>query len=260
MKTDRNRRENRKALKVFIPIILAMACFGGIIGYLSKLESTLNFSRKAGELLEEIFYIISPYGVVLILVVSLLSGRLLFRQARRMYQQRGQEEEELLDEIEGKVSASMMVINVGMIGSLMFFSLTMPYIEKYIENSSFPYLAVLAVFVLGSVLGIRTNQLQTDFIKTINPKMKGSVYDIRFREKWEESCDELEKLMIYKAGYKAYLAANTACGVGWIFFTLLSLFLDYGPLPIAVICGIWLTLTLVYYRESRRLEHEKINE
>ena len=260
MKNDQNCQENKKALKIFIPFVLVMGCLGGAVGYLSTKEFALSLSKRIVEMLEEGLYFISPCAVVLLSAGSVLTGRLLFNRSRRAYQNRGEQEEEILDQIEKRISDSIMIVNMGLIGSLLFFSITLPYIESYIEVSKILYIVMLLVFILGSIMGSRMNQLQIDFIKTINPKMKGSVYDMRFRKKWEESCDELEKLIIYKASYKAYAAANTACFAGWILLTLLSLFFDYGPLPVIIVFAIWITSMLAYYRECRRLEHGKINE
>ena len=47
-------------------------------------------------------------------------------------------------------------------------------------------------------------QMTVDFQKIMNPEKQGSVYDLRFQKKWEESCDELEKFTIYRSAYKAY--------------------------------------------------------
>ena len=103
-------------------------------------------------------------------------------------------------------------------------------------------------------------QMLVDFTKVLYPQKNGSVYDIKFSEKWEDSCDELEKLMIYKAAYKAYKTTNGMCCFGLVAMILLSFFFHYGPLPAMLVGCIWLAHTVSYYLEARRLEKEQINE
>ena len=83
---------------------------------------------------------------------------------------------------------------------------------------------------------------------------------MKFNKKWEESCDELEKFVIYKAAYKAFTVGSTVCAIMWIVVTLCSMIFDYGPVPVAVVSVIWMTLSISYSREAYRLEKEKINE
>ena len=259
-KENTSKEENRKALKIFIPILIGAACLGGVIGVLSSFDTALAAGDKIGAILLAFFRCVSPYGVMISVVLSLILTRWFYSRARRFYREIHDGEEERLDEVEALLSKSMVVTNVGMIFCSMFFSITMLYAQIYMDTTPVLYLAATVFFILGIFFEIRSSRLQTDFVKEMNPKMKGSIYDINFHAKWEESCDELEKLMIYKAGYKAFLAGNTACSIGWILVTLLGLFFDYGPLPVIIVSAIWLTLTLTYYKVSFQLEHEKINE
>ena len=67
-------------------------------------------------------------------------------------------------------------------------------------------------------------------------------------------------MTIYKAAYKAFQAVNTLCSGIWVVLAVGSFVFHFGPLPIVLLTVIWLTLNGVYYRETMRLEHGKINE
>ena len=46
--------------------------------------------------------------------------------------------------------------------------------------------------------------------KKLNPEKKGDVIETNFSKKWEDSCDEAQKMIIYEAGYRAYRAGMKA--------------------------------------------------
>lgn len=51
MNSDKNKRENRKALKIFIPIIFAAAVIGGVIGAFSATGTAEQIAKTAGSVL-----------------------------------------------------------------------------------------------------------------------------------------------------------------------------------------------------------------
>ena len=91
-------------------------------------------------------------------------------------------------------------------------------------------------------------------MKEMNPSKKGSVYNVKFRDKWEESCDELEKVIIYKSAYKAYKTTALTCIVLWVVTATLSIAFKTGPLPSIAVSIIWLVQTVSYCREAMKLE------
>ncbi|MGN1412981.1 MAG: DUF3169 family protein, partial [Anaerovoracaceae bacterium] len=169
-------------------------------------------------------------------------------------------DEAACDRVDLLLSKSMIVVGCGLIISFMFFGINFAFIERNVEERWILFTVSTAIFVLGSFGYLRLNQLQVDMTKRINPKMKGSVYDFKFHEKWEESCDEAEKMTIYKAAYKAFRTVNTLCSAIWVVLAVGSFVFHFGPLPIVLLTVIWLTMNAVYYSESMRLEHGKINE
>lgn len=69
---------------------------------------------------------------------------------------------------------------------------------------------------------------------------------MRFRKKWFDSCDEAEKLKVYRASYASNKATGIAC-IGLCFFCLFGAILwGLGPLPMCIVGVIWLTDTITY--------------
>ena len=92
-----------------------------------------------------------------------------------------------------------------------------------------------------------------DLTKKMNPEKRGSVYDMKFQERWWESCDEAERRQIGQASYKAYVTVSRFCPYCWGVLLLGNMVFHYGILPGAVVLVIWAVLSVSYTREAIRL-------
>lgn len=263
------KKENRKALKLFIPILIVSAIGGGIIGFFAGTRGIQNFGEACSQTMSQLLYLLSPYGVIVTEAVTILAGIRYYLTAKKelgnaekALEKEMEEEmdEAACDRVDLLLSKSMIIAGCGMIISFMFFGINFAFIERNVEERWILFTISTLIFVLGSFGYLRLNQVQVDLTKRMNPKMKGSVYDFKFHEKWEESCDEAEKMTIYKAAYKAFRTVNSLCAGIWVVLAVGSFVFHFGPLPMVLLTVIWLTMNAVYYSESMRLEHGKINE
>ena len=264
MNSDKNKRENRKALKIFIPIIFAAAVIGGVIGAFSATGTAEQIAKTAGSVLAEAMFQTAPYAVIFTVVLGIAMGFAYYRSAVRTFKACETETDEdaqyaVYIKADEKLSKGMMIIGLTEILSLIFFSAMIAYINRYTDKYITIYIVTLAIFVIGCFIRIKLNQLCVDFAKIMNPQKKGSVYDLRFQKKWEDSCYEIEKLVIYKASSKAYKAASISCAIFFVILMLCSFFFNYGPLPAVSVGIIWLITAAAYYREAIRLGKDKIN-
>ena len=267
---EKIKKENRKALKIFIPMIIAAGLIGGVFGFFSQTEWMQNFFADFGGNLDKAVYLTIPYLVIVTVVVTFLTGLMYYRKAKKDYKGfedlersvTSDEDEEKLDLIYQKadctLSISLIIINIGMLFSYMFFGIFMNYLIPLLDAWKFGIVIItIAVFLTGMFAGFKIQQMSVDLVKRMNPKMRGSVYDMKFSKKWEESCDEAEKLMIYKASYKAFQIANLTCTILWILTCLGDMLLHFGALPVVTVSVIWIVMSASYYIESFRLEHGK---
>ncbi len=264
MNSEKNKRENRKALKVFIPIIIVAAVIGGIIGGFSSTDTAESVADIIGDFFGKLIFAISPYMVIAAVITGVVLSIRYYRISKKSFEkcklEEDEEKQEKLYQFADKTLAKgMMVIGITEIVAFIFFSGLLAYIERYIEEKHIIYMATLAVFILGSFSRIKIQQLMIDFQKIMNPEKTGSAYDFNFQKKWENSCDELEKFMIYKSAYKAYRVGSLTCAIVFIVLMLFSFFFDYGPMPAMAVGLIWLVSVASYYREAMRLEKDKIN-
>ena len=106
---------------------------------------------------------------------------------------------------------------------------------------------VVPIFcVVMMFFSIHLQRRVVDLTRRMNPEKKGSVYDMKFRKKWYDSCDEAERRRIGEASYAAYIATTyTSLGL-WVVMALLNLFVPVGPLPILAALVPWGAGQLTY--------------
>lgn len=261
---ERSKRENRKALRIFIPVMIAAALVGGLIGGFSSTGTAAGLADSIASYLDRAAYLLSPYLVMASVIVGIVGGCLCYRSARRLFA----ESEALTDEdaqyeafgrADDRISQGMVLLGISDVVGLIFFAAMISYLRDYIEILPVLYTVTIVVFIAGSFIRLKQQQLMVDFVKKMNPQKQGSIYDLKFQKKWEESCDEMEKMVIYKASYKAYQMAMKSCATVFLIVMMLSFFFDYGPLPAVATGAIWLATAISYFREAQKLGKEKIN-
>lgn len=87
MNNDKNKRENRKALRSFIPILLLMAVIGGIIGAFSTTGTAAFWTGSARVILREIMYVISPIGVIVMTLAGAVITLIYYRKGKKYYKE-----------------------------------------------------------------------------------------------------------------------------------------------------------------------------
>lgn len=264
-KNDEIKRENRKALKTYIPTLILCAAVGGIFGFFAYASGLQQAAGQITSWAKAVSFTLSPYCVIGVVLISLILSLYQYYQAKKLYadfdenQDLGDEEEDPFTRADHKLSFSVSVSGIGTVTAMMFFAVVFCDMDRHLEAHRLLILVTVFFFVGGLFLTVRMQQLQVDFMKHMSPSMKGSVYDRKFHEKWEESCDEAEKLVIYRASYRAFRVANTVCSAGWAVLTVGTMIFHYGCLPSVVIAALWLLMNVTYYREAMRLEHSNIN-
>ena len=269
-KAENNKKENKAALKKFIPMLIVCALIGGLVGGASSFIGYSDFSGSIVEAALLIVNMVSPWAVIILGVLSFIVCWVIYRKARAMYEgaltsakvtgepgesgESGEPDEQIIEAVEDKLSQGMFILSVIMIVQMLFFGIMMADLENIADYSFAIAMVATGVFVVGNLAQLKQQQLMVDLEKEMNPSKKGSVYDAKFRDKWEESCDELEKIIIYKSAYKAYKTTALTCVILWIVTATLSIAFKTGPLPSIAVSIIWLVQTVSYCREAMKLE------
>lgn len=113
---------------------------------------------------------------------------------------------------------------------------------------------VFCVLIIFGMVG------QGRFIKAtkqLYPEKRGSVLDMKFQEKWYESCDEAERRQIGDAALVAMKATGKAVLLLFVVLILLSMVMDIGVLPILTMGTIWLVQTVSYHNAATKGQKKK---
>lgn len=260
MNEDKIRKENRKALKTYIPMLILCAAVGVVSGLMVYREGVQDFCGELAQKSGFWLYFLAPYGTLLAMLVPVVIALIQYSGAKKTYAswdedlEPEEEEEDPFSAAERKLSFSMMILSTGYLSGMAFFAVSLGNIEQNIVERRGLFLVSLIIFVAGIFLSVWISQLQVDLVKKMNPGHRGSVYDMNFHSKWEQSCDEAEKLKIYQAAYKAFRFMNVACSIGWILLSLGNVLFHFGNVPVIILSLLWIAMNIVYYLEAMRLE------
>ncbi|MCD7804911.1 MAG: DUF3169 family protein [Oscillospiraceae bacterium] len=241
------KKDNRKALPMFIGIIVLSAVVGFVLGLASVF---IDHSDRIGELGALFGKYMAPCLMIALAIVVPLICVYEYLSAKKILKGWGGEDEEVYEKADSKLSSVIHATSVALIIS--FFLIAASYSGGMENVSEFTAVAIIG-FVAVMAEAIILQQKAVDLIKSTNPEKKGSVYDMRFQKKWLASCDEAEKAMIGQCAYKAYQTTNTVCTVLAVVLALSAMIFGTGFLPSLVVCVIWFANTSAYMREAKKL-------
>lgn len=247
------RKDNRKAGGKYVLILVLSGIVGLITGFLSG-KVTLSISNLSETFDTFMTTNITTIGIVMpIILLVITAGMSIWCVAGIKYSKKHafayieEDNEEALQKLEEKLSYNVWGTSGLLILQYLFFSaIVFADVNYSNENGHLSLLYMTVAFAIGMFVVLFLQQKLVDCIRLINPEKQGSVYDLRFDKKWEESCDEAEKMIIYKSAYRAYKVTSILCIVLWVIFTVWGLNTGEGFMTVVVILLIWSVLTCVY--------------
>lgn len=251
------RKEDKKAFKKFLVIMLIAFFVGGIVGFCSGMVE----GEPADVIANGLYWFLRtglPYFIPALLVIQWVVYAVLYRKSKNLYASCGEEDEETVERVEIWLSYLLLVSSIALICYFFVFGCsTSIYFGMLEEISPFYYFGIMLSYVLGVVSCLFVQFKVVSFTKEINPEKNVSIFDTKFAEKWEESCDEAEQLMIYKSAYQAYKAVNMCCIVLWVLCSVGSFVWDIGVLPVTMVSVIWMVSMVSYCIAGIRLSKSR---
>ena len=254
MKNDEIRQANRKALPKFLLFAIACVLAGGVIGYYSGhgaakggLDQLVGMMKEAGAFFGTH---IAPWLMLALAVIVPVVCIPIYRRAKKLVAAWDGEDEDVMQRAEERLSWALLLDSLTVIVSFFFFNAGT---AKLPQSSDGNTITLLVIFLVVIALATLLQQKTVDLTKKMNPEKRGSVYDMKFQERWWESCDEAERRQIGQASYKAYVTVSRFCPYCWGVLLLGNMVFHYGILPSAVVLVIWAVLSVSYTREAIRL-------
>ena len=250
-----NTKEDKKAFKKFIWILIGAFVVGIFIGAgMSALKTALIGSSVKVTFLK-ILSIAAVYGGYLFTTALLIACIILYKKSRKEYAAWDEEDEEVLSRMETKISFVLWFSNLILYGAYFFLAVGIWATDIMGENEALEpditglLIALGAVFlhmIYGIVASSVMQQKGVNLGKEINPEKKGSVYDMKFQDKWMESCDEAERYTVYKCSFKTFKTMQIVGIVLWLICLLGQMFLKTGVFATIMVTIFLIVQTSVY--------------
>ena len=248
----KQKSENQKAFPRFLGILVVAGLIGGVLGGLSGVAGYFWEDHTAfGAAFAHLLGAASPWAMAACAAVLLGLGLYQYRKSRHCLPWLGRRGR-------GRDAAGGGAPELGVAagqpdGDRQLLLFQRRDREAAPEAPMAIRSLLLVVFLVVIALAILLQQKTVDLTKKMNPEKRGSVYDMKFQERWWESCDEAERRQIGQASYKAYVTVSRFCPYCWGVLLLGNMVFHYGILPSAVVLVIWAVLSVSYTREAIRL-------
>ena len=250
----KTKSENRKAMPKFILTMIGALVLGGVLG-VAIVFTEGHWAVSLSAALTKALATAAPWLLTADAIINTVVVWSLYKKAQRIFKSlQDSEDEEQLDRIETILNSALIVNNICSIASYFFIGIGFCYLS-IIEPMMFAL--CLAAFICCMASMLIGQQKLVDFVKILNPQKHGSVYDMKFAEKWYDSCDEAERAQICQAAFTSYKATNLTCVLLWLVLVLGNILFDFGLMPIAVVTLIWLISTVSYCAKAMQLGKRK---
>lgn len=233
---------NKKTIIKMIFFMIIGGIFGAIISLgLLKLNDTENIkiASNIGD-----FFVKNNIGIYLLLLIMFyLPSVYLFIKGKSIYvklDNMSDEECEIQTKIgQKKFDIALSLNAIFMIFNFMIFGTTF----AEIANNE---MVIISLFMLNIFSSSMLEIITIRFIQKMDNRLKGDPTTLRFSKDFVESCDEAEKLKIYKSGYQSFQFTKQV-SLGFVILTILcNLLLDTGAFPVFISCSFMLTITASY--------------
>jgi len=254
-KQQENKTEDKKAFGKFAMALVFAFVIGIGVGMGGIFLKDLFANSSAKEAFLELIRGIAIYGGYVFTTVLLITGMVLYIRSRREYTSWDEEDEDVLAGIETKISYAIWFSNLIMYGSYFFFTIGV-WATKILDikgvsgqdNTYFWFeLGVVFLHIVYAIIAACViQQKAVNLSKEINPEKTGSIYDMKFHDKWLENCDEAERFAAYKCSYKTFKIMQITGMILWLVCLTGQLLFDTGAFATIIVTIIMIIQISVY--------------
>ena len=224
-KQQENKKEDKKAIKKFAWTLVLAFVVGILVGVGSAFIGDVLENQSAKEAILATLQHIAIYGGYFFTTALFIASIVLYIKSRKEYIAWDEEDEDVLERMETKISYVIWFSNLIMFGSYFFFA-TGVWAADLVEikgalakDATGFWMSLGAVFLhmaYALIVSCIIQQKAVNLTKEINPEKRGSIYDTKFQDKWLENCDEAERFAVYKCSFKTFKVMQLTGMVLWI--------------------------------------------
>ncbi|MBD5536061.1 MAG: DUF3169 family protein [Lachnospiraceae bacterium] len=259
---DRIKEEDRKALGRFLLFVIVMSLAGCIVGFIIGVchKKGISFTFEGKGFLNALAYAM-PACIFLFNAVVFFVLHHICRKTKELCKACDGEDEVQLAQIESGMNHCQFITEISLVLNLFLLGVGQHVILAKMELLTIPEIhwrwlsgSITVCFFAGMAVSLFYKKNALNLYKQMNPEKQGSIYDLHFAAKWEESCDEREKLILYKAGYKAFYFGQVICIALAVISICCDLAFETGILPLVMVVAILLSMDVIYLCTGSRLE------
>ncbi len=238
-----NKKGDRKALKIFIPCLIASFFVGFFLSTFGNyMEGNLAEVIASGVV--TVLTYVTPYANLVINVTAVIASVIILANVKKKIKVWDGEDEAEYEKIDGSMSVVLTLINLVFILSYFFFAAGFEYCIE--TATAIELVCYFAGFILALAANMIIQSKVINMYKELNPEKQGSVYAMDFSKQWEKSCDEAEKLSIYKAAFGSYKFCSGFYIILWLLCLLGNQIWHFGIMPATIVTVIWLVQYISY--------------
>ncbi len=262
MESNNKNTKQKSNLRIIVTFFITLAiCY--ISGYLSgivmkKIQGKIDMESVA-EMLRPYLITWLPVFFIAFNVIIFIASLMIYLRCNKLAKGWDAEDEStsLIDNVERLLNYPMLLSNICMICNFFLFPaiIEVSFFEELGRGEGRKLAAIaIIIFFAGMAFTMIIQTLTVALEKKLNPEKKGNIFDKNFQKDWEDSMDEAQIQMCYKAGFHALKKGQTACIILWVVSVISMLFFDTGVTPILMICIIYMVLVVSYMRMAAKLE------
>lgn len=253
-KQDKIKQENRSKLPGFLLLVVLGCVVGAAIAifsnWLAAVVSPVELTRWATRSLGAAL----PF-VALLCLPFLLAALWCLRNSQALFARWDGEDEQLPEQIERRLDWALLWVSTAQFLTLLTLGLCLSLLPLGVVGT-IVVLAVPLFCIAMMFFAINLQRRVVDLTRRMNPEKQGSVYDVKFRKKWYDSCDEAERRRIGEASYAAYTATTYTSLFLWVVMAMLNIFIPVGPLPALAALIPWGSAQLTYLLHCIRADKQ----
>lgn len=240
---------NKKTIIKIALLMLVGAVVGmGVTLGLIALEEGLVFGLDA---IVNFFNSYNVFMYPLLLIGLFIPSYILYKQGLKVLKACEHADEEALDDLSKKsnqkFNLSLTINGVFMVLNFMLMGTTFNGENKYV-------FLTLAVFMLNAILSSVIEILVIRSIQKYDNRIEGDPTSFKFHKDFLNSCDEAEKLTIYRSGYKAFQLIKNVTFVFMLISILMNMVFKTGSYTVFMLSTLLLVENLGYSIYAMREE------
>lgn len=253
-----NKKEDKKQFRKFMFTLCGAFLIGIVMGtVVAVAEDAKALPTTISQAVYNVVTAMAPYVGLVFCLIATVVVLVAKKIVKAMIKAWDGEDEDAYRKMDGILGNALTILNVGAIVVYFFFAVGF---EGLPEHTGFEDICYFLGFVLSLVIITVGQHVIIGMTKEINPEKKGSIYDKNFVDKWEDSCDEAEKILIYKSAYKTYTKMSGLFVALWVFCTIGNGIFKFGLMPVTMVSLLWLCHVCIYtyYAKYYEKHPEKI--